>query len=355
MANQILYGFHNLQDLYNERVTEVGVGTVNTAISQAVAEHNKQMDSLMNFFVTRTTNFKTRFQSITGARLQPIEESGRALPIKPSGKYDLAFPIEMGGTAWGYNYVTGEKLTVGEVARTQATLQMADSRWLRDKLLASLFTNTNRTFVDPEHGSLTVLPIANGDSQVYHLTAGSDMGATSTHFIAEDAAIADAANPYPTIYERLMQHPENGGQVVMFISTAQVATTKALANFVEVADPNINPGSTTATLSGSLGATLPGDLLGYVDGVWIVEWRSLPTNYGIAVTTEGEKPIAMREDVEPSLRGFKQVGERNDHPWYEKQFMRRAGFGAWNRAGALVYYFGADTYAIPTGYTAPTV
>jgi hypothetical protein len=355
MANQILYGFHNLQDLYNERVTEVGVDVVNTAIAQAVEEQNRQIDSLVNFFVQRTTNFKTRFQSVTGARLQPLDESGRALPIKPSGKYDVAFPIETGGTAWGYNYITGQKLTVGEVARMTQTMNMADSRWLRDKLLAALFTNTNRTFVDPEHGSLTVLPIANGDSQVYQTLSGADLGATSNHFLAEADAIADAANPYPEIYSTLMQHPENGGQVVMFISPTISTTTKNLANFTEVPDPNITPGNATATLTGSLGAALPGDLLGYVDGVWIVEWRSLPDNYGIAVTTEGDKPLAMREDMEASLRGFKQVGERNDHPWYERQYMRRAGFGAWSRAGALVKRFGNDTYAIPTGYTAPTV
>ena len=84
-----------------------------------------------------------------------------------------------------------------------------------------------------------------------------------------------------------------------------------------------------------------------------MEWPSLPSDYTISVTTGGEKPIAMREDVEAELRGFKKVAERNDHPWYESQWLRRAGFGAWNRVGALVYRTNNATYAIPTNYSSP--
>lgn len=353
MANQILYGFHNLQDLANERVTTVGVDVVNTAVENAVAEHNRQIDALTDFFVQRTQAFKTRFTSVTGAKLQPLDQNGRARPIKPGGYYDVGLPLEMGGTAWGYNYVTGEKLTVGEVARVTSTMLTADTRWMRDHILAALFDNDGWTFVDPEHGSLTVLPLANGDSQVYQMLSGGDIGTTSQHYLATASAIADVTNPYPAIYTNLIQHPENGGQVVAFISPTLSTATKALANFVDVADPNITPGSTTAQLSGTLGGSLPGQLLGYVDGVWIVEWRALPDDYLIATTTEGDRPIAMREDPEASLRGFKKVADRDDHPFYERQYLRRAGFGAWNRVGATVQRFGNGTYAIPTGFANP--
>jgi hypothetical protein len=45
-------------------------------------------------------------------------------------------------------------------------------------------------------------------------------------------------------------------------------------------------------------------LRGYADKNWIVEWRSLPDNYIISVTTNGEKPVAMREEPEAGVAGL---------------------------------------------------
>jgi hypothetical protein len=87
--------------------------------------------------------------------------------------------------------------------------------------------------------------------------------------------------------------------------------------------------------------------------VWLVEWRSLPSSYIVATTTTGETPLGMREDDEPELRGFRQVGARNDFPFAETQWMRRAGFGAWNRVGAVVMLIGTGSYSVPSGYTCP--
>jgi hypothetical protein len=354
MANQILYGFHNLKDLANERVTTVGVGVINTAIEQASAEHNRQMAALSGFFTQPTTDFQKQFRSVTAARLQPLDENGRARPIKPSGHYTVAFPINMGGSAWGFDYVTSIKMTVQEVNNAVASMFMADARWMRDHILAALFASATYSFVDPLNGSLTIQPLANGDSQVYQIFTGGDVGATETMQLAQAAAIADATNPFPTIYSRLTAHPENSGDVVAFIPNNLTATTTALANFRPVADPNVQLGANTARLTGTLGAgELPGTLLGYCDKCWIVEWRALPDSYIVATTTDGDRPLAMRQDVEPELQGFKQVATRDDHPFYERQYMRRAGFGAWNRVGALVYRIGNGTYAVPANYTPP--
>lgn len=353
MANQILYGFHNLKDLANERVTTVGIEVVNSAIVQSLEEHNRQMRALVDFFATTTSDYSKRFSSVTAARLQSLDNNGRALPIKPTGHYDVAFPIKSGGVAWGADYVTSKKMTVMEVNNTLATMQMADARWLRDHILAALFAAATYSFTDPLYGALTIQPLANGDTVTYQMFTGGDVGAVETHQYAQAAAIADATNPFPTIYSELIEHPENGGEVVAFVPNNQIAAVEALANFVPVADANIAEGSNTARLTGSLGNALPGTLRGYVDKVWIVEWRALPDNYIIATTTEGDRPLGMRQDPEPELQGFKQVADRDDYPFYERQYLRRAGFGAWNRVGALVYRIGNASYAVPTNYTPP--
>ena len=73
----------------------------------------------------------------------------------------------------------------------------------------------------------------------------------------------------------------------------------------------------------------------------------------IATMTGGPRPLLMREEMEASLRGFNRVAERNDHPFYESQYLRIAGFGANNRVGALVQRIGNGSYAIPTNYPSP--
>lgn len=354
MANQILYGFHNLKDVFLERVTGARIEEVNTAIAQAVAEHNKQLNAIMDLFVDRVTASQRRFKSATAARLQPLDENGRALPIRPAGYYDTGFPIYDAGTAWGANFIARAKMTVSDANRITLTMLNADKRWVRDQLLAAIYATANYNFADPDDGTIVVKPIANGDSDTYLLTNGADTNSTADHNTGQAAAIADATNPYPTIHDALVNHPENGSTVVAFIPTNLRATTEALGTFFEKNDPNIRVGTGQSELVGSLGVSLPGPLIGYESsGVWIVEWPSLPDNYIIATTIEGDRPIGMREHPEAELQGFGKRAERNDHPFYESQFSRHCGFGANNRVNAYVMRISNATYAVPTGYTPP--
>ena len=151
-----------------------------------------------------------------------------------------------------------------------------------------------------------------------------------------------------------MEHPDNGGEVVAFIPTHLKADVMDLTAFMPAADPNVRAGLSSDVLVGNLGVQYPGELFGYHSSrVWLVEWRSLPDHYIIATTTTGEPPLGMREDDEPELRGFRQVGTRSDFPFAETQWMRRAGFGAWNRVGAVVLLSGTGSYSVPSGYTCP--
>jgi hypothetical protein len=345
----VLFGLLNEADLRSQRVTSVGVDVVDDAIAQSVAEHNRQMDAMLDLFVRRTTEYSGRFMAAANHRLQPLDSMGRARPVKPAGYYDLAWPIQMGGTAWGYDWVTGEKLTVGEVGRMTASMLDADFRWMRDHLLAALFVDGSWTFEDPLKGSLTVYGPASGDSTAYNLRTGADSGATDDHLLFDDTPDADT---FTTIYDELLEHPENDGEVIAFIPTNLKSTVEGITTFYPIEDPDLRPGMSSTVLQGRLGRNVPGTVLGKVEKVWVVEWRSLPDDYIIGITTEGERPLALREDEEASLRGFKQVAQRDDHPWYERQYARRAGFGAWNRVGSIVVK-DAAAYAVPTNYGSP--
>jgi hypothetical protein len=350
-----LYGFHTIQHLADQRVNEVGVTVVETAIAAALTEHNRQIDALVSLFAEPTTDYQASYQQAGVRRLQPGDEFARAFPTRAGNHYDTAYPLQRGLDALGFTYESSIKATVAEVQMKTAEMMMADARWMRDHILAAILDNTSWTFTDDQYGSLTVKPMANGDTDTYLVAAGADAGATDNHYLAQTAAIADATNPYPKIKDELLEHPENGGEVVAVIPSGLTTTTRALATFEAIGDPNIRRGADESELVGSLGMAVPGAVIGYHEGVWIVEWRNMPSNTIVAVATDGNRPLRMRQHAEAELQGFKRDAERNDHPWYETQWARRAGFGGWNRVGAVAYQVsgGDTTYDIPTGYTTP--
>lgn len=348
------YGFINLQNVYDQRVEEVGIPQINAAIDATLAEHNRQLASLMNLFAEQTTEYKVRYKTPTAARLQPLDEHGRARPIRQAGYYDVAFPLHDAGIAWGQTYKATQKMTVREAADIVNTLLTADRRWMRDHILAALFASTSWTFTDDEHGSLTVKGLANSDTDTYLIQTGADVGATDSHYLATASSIADASDPFDTIYEEITEHPENSGEVIVLTPTNLKSSIEGLAAFHPITDPNLNMGSQAVTVVGALNASLPGRLLGYHEAkVWIAEWKSLPDNYLVSITSGGPRALAMRQDMTPSLQGFNRVADRNDYPFFESQYLRIAGFGAWNRVGALVYRIGNGSYAVPTNYSSP--
>ena len=355
MANQVLYGFHELQDIFPERVNATNMPLVSRAIDQAVEEHNRQLDTLMSLFVAPVEEPTARFQLGTNHRLQPLDDNGRARPVKPRGFYDVGFPLQEAGSAWAANYVTRIKMTVEEAHRVTQSMVIADTRWMRDHVLASIFASAEWTYPDERYGNIKVQPLASGDAVQYLMLTGADQAATDNHLMGQVAAIADATNPFPNIKKELTEHPENGGIVLSLVPTNLVSSINALDSFVTKQHPNINPALGSRTLvSDTPGIAVPGEVKGMEDsGVWVAEWPNLPDNYIISLTTEGVRPIGQRQDKEAELQGFKKVAERNDHPFYESQFLRRAGFGAFNRVAAHVTRIGNASYATPANYASP--
>ncbi len=314
------------------------------------------MDALLGLFVERTTAYKGRFLQTTAHRLQPLDDNGRARPVKILGAYDVAWPIQSAGSAWGANYVARAKMTVGEAERITASMIEADIRWVRDHILAALFATAAWTFVDELYGSLAIEPLADGGTETYQIVAGAESMAVDTHQLGFANAINDGAdNALITMAAELREHPENSGDVVVLADATSMTAIEAMDTFYDRTDPNLRVGSGTTELVGDLGVAVPGMMRGYeaASRTWVAEWTALPANYPIAVMTGGPRPLRMREDPELELQGFQRVAERNDHPFYESQWLRRCGFGSYNRVGAVVAEISDASYDVPTGFAVP--
>lgn len=351
MANLLGYGFRDLRDQADSQITEQLIPVINTAITETLAFHNEEMDRVLSLFVKKTTDHALRYRTPTDAKLQPLDEHGRARKIRVGAQYDVGFPLQAAGLAEGATDTTRQLETVQDVADITSTMTMGDKNWILDHILATLFAVADWTFGDDRFGALVVKPLANGDAQTYLGRNGSF--ATADHNTGQATGIADATNPFPGIYTRLTRPMGSNGRVISFVASNLVASIQALGSFFEPPDPDIRAAANSEELVGTVPAGTPGEVIGKANRVWIVDWARLPDNYIVSIIEGGERPVAMREYEVAGLQGFRRAGERNDYPYFETQFKRDAGFGIWNRTGSDVMEIGDASYDVPTGYEVP--
>lgn len=355
------YGFHSLRDVMASKITVAGVERVRDAVQVTTAEHTRQLNEMMAGVVQRTTKAKARFDLPTGGTLQPLDEYGNPKPVQTGDYYELGFPIQGGGTAYGTNRVSRAKMTVQQLNDLTLDVQRKDADWIMRHMLAAVLCNTNWTFTDisPEIGNVTVKPLANsgtGDTDKYAFAGGTV--ATDDHYLAQAAAIADGANPFGNIYKKLNEHPDNIGEYAVYVPTNLADAVGALTELVEKPDRNVVLGANSDTLTndGSRHLRFGQRVIGYLKSsqMWAIEWKRLPSNYMLAVAPDGPTPpLRMREHEESELQGLFPEFASPDGNLELQKFIRMAGFGVFNRTGAVVQYIGGGAYVIPSGYTTP--
>jgi hypothetical protein len=351
MANALSYGFVSLAHLATERVTTVGMERVWDAIQMTADEWNRQINGLMASFVERTVLYSERFMLPGSGTLQPLDENGNPSVVRETGYFDVAYPLQGGGTAWGTNRVSRALMTVEEANRQTLMALQRDSDWVRRHLLASVFDNVAWSFADPEYGSITIQPLANTDTVTYLRVGGSN--AVDEHYLAQAASIDDSNNPFDDIYDELMEHPQNSGPVVVYVPTNLVASIQALTAFIEVANPDVADGVQTAVLRTAFDRGFGDEVLGMVNKCWIVEWRALPDGYMIGHARGAGPVVKMREYDNGALQGLFTEQHSPDGNLQATRMIRYAGFGVANRIAACVYYVGGASYSIPSDYGAP--
>lgn len=357
------YGIWQERDLDLEAsAADVDRAALLDAQQITLEQHNQDVSRLLTIFTDPVTKNQSSIKYGTDAKMQPLDENGRPQPIKGRDWYYVGYPLWKAGVAEGYNFWTYEQMTVKDFADSFNLMLQADINHIRALMLSALYYNgSGFTYADPlQAENVTVYGLANGDTNVYDKDSGA---AIDDHYGAQASGIADATNPYPTIFTELTEHPQNGNRVVSFIPTGLETTTRALADFapfdrniIEVT-PAASAASTDPLFSPSLNMPLSSTMkfIGYVSSNAIVVWNQLPANYIISVAVDADmKPLAAREYVQPRLRGLINQGEpMSRFPYQQNNYLRAIGFGGRNRVAAQVTRVGNGTYAVPSGYTFP--
>ena len=104
--NTVSYGFIGQEHLFSTRIAEVGTERIFDMVRMSAEAHSRVAMDMMGAFVERTTVAQEQIELPGDGTLQPLDEWGNPLPVAPSGSYQVAYPIQGGGTAWGNNRVT---------------------------------------------------------------------------------------------------------------------------------------------------------------------------------------------------------------------------------------------------------
>jgi hypothetical protein len=342
-----------LAHLADERVTEVGTRVIYDAIRESADYHTQQMAAMLAEIAMQTTDHQLNYKIPGDGTLQPLDVfgEGNPQPVRPSGSYNVAFPIQGGGDAFGDNRVTRALMTVEEANRRTLDSLKRDADWMKRHMLAAVLDNASWTFTDEQYGDLTIQPLANGDSVEYPVL-GSDPS-TDDHYLAQASSIDDSNNPLDDIYDELMEHPSNAGPVKCYVPSNLTSSIEGLTAFVPVGDTDIDYGTSQDLVGTEVDPGWGDEVLGKADKCWIVHARILPDNYMIAQAVGGGPVLGMREFPSADLQGFFTEEYSPDGNLREMRMIRYAGFGAMRRIGALVCRIGNGSYAIPSGYDAP--
>jgi hypothetical protein len=349
----------NLSDAAKDYLLNVGESIVYDQTRRYLDEYNAMMEAALAVFVQgETEDHKTTYELPMGGMLQPRRERSRSAAQAPADAYDVAYPLNDFGAEIAVNDIALKHMTVQRWDNVVEGIINQDKRRMRYELMRPMLNNAQRTVIDDLWGTLTVDPIANGDSVLYPPKVGSEVNQTLNHFIESNylaANISDVNNPFATIadmFKDVFGSLSGNENIVAFINKAQSAKTRALTNFVEVEDSWIRSGVNTAVPFNL--PSVPGTIIGRTDGVWVSEWSDgIPANYISAVHLNEPQPLKMRIDLQATGlgKGLQMVAKDENHPFNNYVWRHRYGFGpADRRNGITMELATGGTYTVPSGF-----
>lgn len=360
MPNTLAYGFSNLQDVFDENVTDVQVETLDQAVRDSAQAHSEDVNALTSTFVEHTTVPQIRYELPGDGELQAVGENGVPLPTRAGARYTRGFPLFRGADSFGANRETWAKMTVAGLNRRMLNVQNKDARWNIRRILAAMFTNVDYVFNDEndEVGAITVGTLAKtGDGSIYPNLNGQLV--TANHYVAQAAAIDNTNNPYKVAAALLRQHPSNLEPFVSFVSTSLIEDSMALSAFYVARglEPLVNFGADVSTADDEVEEFIGFGkrVVGVANNVILVEAPRVPDGYIVTYAQGSGAPLRMREEPEVTLQGLQTVIHQMDSNFRRYDFYRKAGYGVANPVSVVVTQVGSATYSIPSGYDIRTL
>ena len=354
-----IFGILGIPDTDRSYVNTIGQSVVYDAVQEALNQMNEELTAAVGVFIGETTDdFKRRYKLPGGGYLQRRGRQGAPGAVKATGQWDVAFPLEDFGDQIAIDDVSLAYMNMQELNRHLDTVEQRNRNTIRREILVALANNANLSFVDEINGTLTCVPLANGDSVVYPPVLGSDTEATEDHYKETGyvvASISDTNDPCEDAVAELEDHfgtQTGGSEIVMWgDKTLCDKIRNTLTDFEDIDDRHIQQGANAAEVVG-LPANLPGKLVGrHNAGLWVCEWRHMPANYSYSQHLGVPAPLIQRVDpADTGLgTGLQLVAANDKFPLQGSFYRNRFGLGVGNRLNGIWHEFGTGgTFTIPT-------
>lgn len=353
-----IYGLVGLAESDYAYALQAGQDIVYRGTQLYVEMVNAEVDAALAAFVeTDTTAYGERYKLPGGGTMQRRGLAAQPAATKAGGSYDVGYPLEDFSDALSVDDVTLAYMTPQEYQRHVDNIAIRYANTVRTEILVALLLSANRTFVDVKlpTPSVTVKPLANGDTDKYPPVIGSRTEATENHYVETNYAVSSISNtnnPVKTAVNELLEHtgfPLGGGSIAYFAKSDVVEKLSGLTGYVPVVDNYIRAGQDTAVPINL--PSVPGTIMGRFNGAWIIDWEWMPTNYALSIDLSQPAPLKRRVDAAgtglPSRLSF--VAQRNEFPIESGIWRARFGFGVGNRLNGYVQEFGTGgTFTDPT-------
>lgn len=358
-----IFGVLGVEDTHADFLDHMGQGLVFDAINEVLGYHNADVAAATGVFVKgETEKYTQRWLKPGSGMMSPAGQDpfGPAPAVQQYGSWDVSYRLSEWAEAISGSRVGLAYMTLQELDTHLDTIMERNLARHRQRMLIALMEDTNLTWADTKHGTLTIRRLANGagDSVTYPPLPGATAEATDLHYL--DAAyavnaIAAATNPAVTLRDEIIEHfggrLTTGTDVLYLHGSDQTAYIAAIAGYVARADDKIDWGDDTDLAKTVAG--IPGWLHGRGWGVWLSEWAWMPDEYGLAVLLP-KPPLMRRVDTSASglPRGLTLVAVDKDHPLQASTFVDRFGYAVGNRlsAACIEINAGGGTYTPPTAY-----
>ena len=327
------------------------------AVKDYLAMANQdRLDAFSMFVSGQTEIFKERVQLPMDGFMQKRAKGTRVDQVKRKGSYDVAYPIDDFSDSLGATDVDFAYMVPAEFQAHVDGIMTRAANSYRFEVLRAIFKNTNRTFVDERHGSLTCVPLANTDGTIYPPLPGATAGADNESYFESGyttANVTDANNPIKTMTDELISRfgRRTGGLPIgITINTAERSALEALTDFVPYTPSAITPGADTDRIGNPGG--IPGEIIGYMNSAWISVWDWMPATYMVGTYLGAEAPLIERNDPAGTglAGGLRLVSTGDVWPLMYQNWQWRFGVATRNRLNGVVMEVAAGG-----GYTIPTI
>jgi hypothetical protein len=343
------------QDIASRRVAEFGEPELVQPVRDALDAHNAAVQEMMRKLAVETVERQETYGAETGGDMQRADEFTRAPTQKAARKGKVAYPFDLFQHPVGFTREYILRATVGDFLLRELNGRSRHLTRIRREIKRALFSPTNETFYDylTDDLDLIVRRLVNGDGEPI---PGNDAGVTfdaSTHSHYRGTTSVSGSGletALKAMIDDVAEHDHVDG-MEMNVARENEAVVRALPSFLPYVEQGVVAGTAEDRANGTAPNRLTNRPIGRFHGaeVWTRTW--VPADYYQAyAAADPNKPLRMRVDPLPQLRGLQLAAKVEIFPLRADFYEARFGIGVRNRTNSAVLYANAGSGGV---YTAP--